>query len=93
MRLFTLILVLLLGMLQYHLWQGKNGLSDYTRLKTEVSEQQQGNGKLQKRNALMYEEIADLKKGGEAVEERARNELGLIKDSETFYRIIPKRSN
>ncbi|MGL4251391.1 MAG: cell division protein FtsB [Aeromonas sp.] len=90
MRLFTLILILLLGGLQYDLWLGKNGLSDYQILSEAISQQQQDNQTLKDRNDLIYREIDDLSSGLEAIEELSRNDLGYIKQGETFYRIIPK---
>ncbi|MCE2596221.1 cell division protein FtsB [Motilimonas cestriensis] len=90
MRFFTLLLCISLALLQYHLWRGKNGLADYTRLSAEVAQQEIDNDILRKRNQRMFADIADLKQGTESVEERARNELGLIKEGEMFFRILPK---
>ncbi|ELB2790302.1 cell division protein FtsB [Aeromonas hydrophila] len=90
MRLLTLILLLLLGGLQYDLWLGKNGLSDYHELSDAITRQQQDNLVLKERNNLIYREIDDLTSGLEAIEELSRNDLGYIKQGETFYRIIPK---
>ena len=90
MRLLTLILLFLLGGLQYDLWLGKNGLSDYHELSDAISRQQQDNLVLKDRNNLIYREIDDLTSCLEAIEELSRNDLGYIKQGETFYRIIPK---
>ncbi|MEW6998355.1 cell division protein FtsB [Colwelliaceae bacterium BS250] len=90
MRIITAILVLFLLLLQYRLWFGKNSVSDYLALKASVVQQEQQNDKLVKRNKVIYADIFDLKNGLQAVEERARNELGMIKDGETFFRVIPK---
>ncbi len=87
MRIFALTLVLLLGWLQYTLWVGKNGISDYESVSEEIKTQEQVNTNLRARNKEMYAEIDDLKQGLDAIEERARHELGMIKDGETFYRI------
>lgn len=76
-------------MLQYRLWFGKNSVADYRELKQAVARQQIDNSKLIQRNGLMYAEIDDLRSGLDAIEERARNELGMIKDGETFFRVIP----
>ncbi|MCW8994528.1 MAG: cell division protein FtsB [Psychromonas sp.] len=92
MRLFMLLLVLLMGIVQYHLWFGKNGLQDKYALRKEVEMIERNNAKLKQRNQMMFSEIDSLKSGLEAVEERARNELGLIKEGETFFRIIPKEN-
>lgn len=92
MRLLTLILLALLLLLQYDLWFGKNSLSDYFQAKHEVVEQLQKNQKLTQRNKVLKAEIDDLRNGDAAVEEHARNELGLIRQNETFYRFIPAQS-
>lgn len=88
----TLLLLVLLGWLQYSLWLGKNGLHDYTRVKDDVALQQANNGKLKTRNDRLFAEIDDLNGGSEAIEERARDELGMIKPGETFYRVVPDQN-
>ncbi|EMN7212373.1 cell division protein FtsB [Vibrio vulnificus] len=88
MRLFILVLTLLFGWLQYTLWFGKNGVSDYYMIESDIEAQQLVNTKLQARNSEMYAEIDDLKQGLDAIEERARHELGMLKEGETFYRIV-----
>tara|TARA_B110000881_G_scaffold200025_1_gene198036 strand:+ start:514 stop:786 length:273 start_codon:yes stop_codon:yes gene_type:complete len=90
MRLITTILFVLLVLLQYRLWFGKNSVPDYYVLQDEISRQQQANDKLIQRNKLLYADTDDLKLGVEAIEERARNELGMIKAGETFFRIVPE---
>lgn len=89
MRLMTAILLIFLLLLQYRLWFGKNSVPDYYVLQQEVERQKLDNEKLMQRNKILYADIDDLKSGVEAIEERARNELGLIKEHETFFRIIP----
>lgn len=88
MRMLTVTLLIFFGGLQYYLWWGKNGINDYIDVTTVVDSVVQTNEKLQQRNQQMYAEIADLKRGQEAIEERARNELGMIKSGETFFRIV-----
>ncbi|TEW53467.1 cell division protein FtsB [Psychromonas sp. RZ22] len=90
MRLLLFIFIFLFAVLQYHLWFGKNGLQDNRALVEEVNIAVAGNAELVNRNQMMFSEIDDLKTGTNAIEERARNELGLIKEGETFFRIIPK---
>lgn len=90
MRLFFLILLFVFALEQYHLWWGKNGMQDHQQLKESVMLAKESNDKLIQRNNIMFSEIDDLKRGSEAVEERARNELGLVKEGETFFRIVPK---
>ena len=92
MRVFTAVLILLLFSLQYRLWFGKNSVPDYLLLKENVAHQLDANDKLTQRNKLLYADTDDLKLGLEAIEERARNELGMIKENETFFRLIPKDS-
>lgn len=84
-----IVLLVLLGLLQHRLWFGKNSIPDYVALQEEVHRQSLQNANLAQRNALLKADISDLKIGLEAIEERARNELGLIKHGETFYRILP----
>lgn len=88
----TLLLLVLLGWLQYSLWLGKNGIHDYTRVNEDVAVQQSSNAKLKARNDQLFAEIDDLNGGSEAIEERARNELGMIKPGETFYRLVPDQN-
>lgn len=89
MKWITVVLLTLLCLLQYRLWFGKNSIPDYWDMKQEVSELTQHNDNLIQRNNLLKADINDLKIGLDAIEERARNELGLIKEGETFYRILP----
>ncbi|MCC2605273.1 cell division protein FtsB [Planctobacterium marinum] len=84
----TLLFVLLLA-LQYRLWFGKHSIPDYLNMEQELAEQLLHNQNLRQRNSLLIADIQDLKMGLESIEERARNELGLIKPGETFYRILP----
>lgn len=93
MRAFTALLLTLLTLLQYRLWFGKNSVPDYFSLQEEVTQQQAANEKLKQRNKLLYADTDDLKLGSEAIEERARNELGMIKENETFFRLIPSKDN
>lgn len=83
-----IILTLLLLILQYKLWFGDRGLHDAHLLNMTVQEQQQENIKLKQRNEQLSAEVKDLKEGNEAIEERARSELGMIKKGETFYQIV-----
>ncbi|PQJ89946.1 cell division protein FtsB [Aliivibrio sifiae] len=92
MRTFAILLLVTLGWLQYTLWFGKNGMSDYAQVSNDVTLQEEVNQGLRNRNEQMFAEIDDLKKGSEAIEERARHELGMIKKGETFYRIIDENS-
>jgi cell division protein FtsB len=93
MRAITVLLFIFLVLLQYRLWFGKNSVPDYLALEAEVQRQQLDNDKLKYRNKLLYADTDDLKSGVEAIEERARNELGMIKEGETFFRLIPSEKN
>ncbi len=84
MRRILLLLVSLLGMLQYQLWLGVNSLPESFQLREQISLQEASNAKLIARNQVLREEIIDLRSGTEALEERARNELGMVKKGETF---------
>lgn len=89
MKAIPFVLIALLAALQYRLWFGKNSMPQYLAMQQEVREQTSQNTSLEQRNNLLEADINDLKIGLEAAEERARNELGLIKQGETFYRILP----
>ncbi|MDH7452006.1 cell division protein FtsB [Luteimonas composti] len=88
LRLLLLALVALLGLLQYRLWFGNGGRQAVEVLDARVQEQGRQNEGLGQRNAALAAEVADLKSGEAAIEERARNELGMIRPGETFYRVV-----
>lgn len=74
--------------LQYQLWIGEGSLAELRRLETRVEAQEQENERLRERNETLETEVVDLKQGLDAVEERARSDLGMIREDETFYRVI-----
>ena len=88
MRLMILSLVVLLAMFQYRLWIGNGSLTDLRHLNSQKQELIAENQALAERNASLAAEVMDLKQGQEAIEERARSEMGMIKQDETFYRVI-----
>ncbi|NOZ52884.1 MAG: cell division protein FtsB [Gammaproteobacteria bacterium] len=88
MKTLITILIILLVLLQFKLWFGDGSVREVWRLETAIDSQQKKNALLQERNAALEAEVKDLKKGLEAIEERARSELGMIKKDETFYQII-----
>ena len=88
LRYAALILLILLIALQVKLWTGQGGMREVWRLEQRVSEQKAENAKLKTRNETLSAEVEDLKHGDEAVEERARSELGLLKPGETFYQVV-----
>ncbi len=89
MRSLLLVLLILLALLQYKLWLGEGGFTDVKRLEQKVAEQEQENAMLQQRNLELEAEVADLREGVEAIEERARSELGMIKEEEEFFLVVP----
>ena len=84
---FLLLGILLLG-LQTKLWLGNTGWRQATKLEEKVRSQAADNSHLQQRNDALAAEVEDLKSGEAAAEERARNELGMVKPGETFYRVV-----
>ena len=88
MRAVTLILAALLPLFQYPLWLGKGSWLKVWGLNRQVEAQKQENLKTQARNETLDAEVRDLKQGTEAVEERARSEMGMIKRDEVFYQFV-----
>lgn len=88
MKWLTVLLAGLFAVLQYVLWFGDGGLRDLWDLETRVAAQRQENRQLSDRNQELAAEVTDLKGGMEAVEARARLELGMIRDGEVFYQVI-----
>jgi len=89
MRAVLAILLLILILLQVKMWFGGGGFSDVRRLEQRVEEQSQENEALAQRNRELQAEVEDLRQGLGAVEERARSELGMIKEDEEFYQVVP----
>ena len=81
------VLILLLAGLQYRLWVGDGSLAQVTDLQRQIAEQQGENGRLLERNRILEAEVMELKQGMETVEERARHELGMVKEGETLYQL------
>ncbi|HIP53429.1 MAG TPA: cell division protein FtsB [Chromatiales bacterium] len=88
MRWLIAILVALILILQYRLWVGDGSLAEVYHLKRQIEEQRATLEKLRERNKALQAEVEDLREGLEAVEERARSELGMIKEGEVFYQVI-----
>jgi cell division protein FtsB len=89
MRLITLALVGLLLLIQYPLWLGKGGWLRVWDMEQQVAAAKKKNDGLRARNAKLDSEVQDLKDGTGAIEERARLELGMIKQDEVFVRVLP----
>lgn len=90
MRILIALLLLVFAGLQYRLWFGQLSVTDYLRQQEEIATQQASNHELIKRNRMLLADVNDLRQGLEAIEERARNELGLIAEDEVFFRIVPR---
>ena len=90
MRLITLALAALLLLIQYPLWLGKGGWLRVYDLESQVADAQQSAADRKARNAKLESEVTDLKTGTGAVEERARFELGMIKQNEIFVQVLGK---
>ncbi len=88
MKKLLILLVMLLVYLQYSLWFGDGSLQDVWRLHKDVEQQHQENAVLRERNEALEAEVLDLQQGLEAIEEHAREDLGMIKKGETFYQVI-----
>lgn len=84
----TTFLLLLLVLLQYRLWFGNGSLTDIHHLNAIRDTQLQENTELRERNQSLAAEVIDLKQGLDAIEERARSEMGMIKEDETFFQVI-----
>ena len=91
MRVLLAILLLVLVALQLKMWFGEGGYRDVQRLAQRVEQQARENETLAQRNRELQAEVEDLRQGLEAIEERARSELGLIKENEEFYQVVPGR--
>ena len=88
LRLLFAILIVLFLSLQYRLWVGEGSLAEVAGLKHEIAVQQEENEGLGVRNRALRAEVEDLKTGLDAVEERARSELGMVKQGEVFYQVV-----
>lgn len=88
MRIFAAVLAVALVLLQYRLWLSDQGLREVTRLQAAVDLQAAANREQAERNRQLGAEVTDLKVGLTALEERARSELGMVGNSETFYQVV-----
>jgi cell division protein FtsB len=88
MRVFAAALGIALVLLQYRLWISDQGLREVSRLQSQVDAQGAANHEQSERNRQLVAEVTDLKVGLTALEERARSELGMVGNSETFYQVV-----
>lgn len=91
LRILMLLLFAMLVVLQYRLWVGEGSLAELHLLKQDIAQQKDELRQMQRRNQALQAEVDDLKQGLEAIEERARNDLGMVREGETFYQIIEPR--
>jgi len=89
----TIFLLVLIGLLQYRLWFGDGNILELHRLSDKIEELRRDGAKRRERNAALEAEVMDLKQGTEAIEERARQDLGMIKEGEVFVQVIDHHLN
>jgi cell division protein FtsB len=91
-KVLVAVLLVLLAALQWRLWFGDGSLQELSRLRDESAHSRSEVLRLTMRNQALAAEVADLKSGLDAIEERARGELGMINEGETFYQFIREKS-
>ncbi len=91
MKILAGILGALILLIQYPLWVGKGGWLRAWHVENDLSEQKTKNSELDARNAALAAEVRDLKQGTEAIEERARYELGMIRQDEVFFQVMEEK--
>jgi cell division protein FtsB len=91
-RILIVVLLFMIVMLQLKLW-GRDGIVKVRDLESAIATQREENDRLKARNAALEADVVNLKEGREAIEERARSELGLIADDETFYHVIDGKTS
>ena len=90
MRILAIFFAIIIIALQWPLWAGKGSWLRVWQLDTELSEYRISNAKLKERNDALEAEVRDLKTGTDAIEERARNELGMIREEEVFFQVLDR---
>jgi len=93
MKILIAVLILMLIGLQYKLWFGDGSLSEVVQLTHELEIQKQKLSELEERNKILEAQVLDLQNGLDAFEEKARNDLGMIKQGETFIQLIPRQGD
>lgn len=88
MRWVVILLIGALAWLQYRLWAGEGSLAEVKALKGEIAHQAIEIEQLRARNRALLAEVQNLKQGVDALEERARTELGMVKEGETFFQLV-----
>ena len=90
MKLFIAFLITVFVFLQYQLWVDRDGMRKLMHLNNRIDNQKAVNQQLFERNEVLAAEVEDLKSGFDAIEERARMELGMIREGETFFQVVEK---
>ena len=93
MKWLAIALGLVIAILQYRLWLSNSGVRELARMQAAVAQQRAQNAALVERNRQLAAEVRDLKTGMAALEERARSELGMIAANETFYQVVPAKTD
>ncbi len=88
MKIFLSIIILLIALLQYRLWFSNDGIEQIQHDQLMLADLKKQVEENRERNAALYAEVEDLRKGQESLEERARNELGMIRAGETFFQVL-----
>ena len=88
MKILLSVIILLIILLQYRLWYGDGGIEEIKAYQQRLDDLQAQVEEKKERNEALYAEVEDLRKGQEAVEERARDDLGMIKEGETFFQVL-----
>jgi len=91
-KIIAIVLLLLFIWLQYKIWLQDGGIPEIVQLQQEVADVKVEVQTLQERNASLDAEVKDLKKGLDAIEERARSEMGMIKEGEVYYQVIEPKT-
>ena len=87
-RLLIALLVALIAFLQYRMWVGEGSFAEVAALKGQIAEQRTELARLDERNRRLQAEVEDLRSGLASIEERARSELGMVKEGEEFFQVI-----
>jgi len=88
MKILLAVLVMLIALLQYRLWYGNGGIEEVKSYQQELNELNIEVEEKSARNKALYAEVEDLRNGRETLEERAREELGMIREGETFFQVL-----
>ena len=88
MKILLSVIILLVILLQYRLWYGNGGIAEIKAYQQRLDDLKVQVEEKRERNEALYAEVLDLRKGQEALEERARDELGMIKEGETFFQVL-----